>query len=56
MCLAMLVDRGLLDYEKAVAHYWPEFAQKGKENVTVRQLLGHKVVIWFHSLKLCKIV
>ena len=43
ICLAILVDRGLLDYDKPVAHYWPEFAQKGKDKITVRQLLGHKV-------------
>ncbi|XP_071489102.1 beta-lactamase domain-containing protein 2-like [Diadema antillarum] len=42
VCLAILVDRGLLDYDQTVATYWPEFAQKGKENITVRHLLGHK--------------
>lgn len=35
-----LADQGKLDYEKAVAHYWPEFAQAGKEEITVRQLMG----------------
>ncbi|XP_072176682.1 beta-lactamase domain-containing protein 2-like [Diadema setosum] len=42
ICLAMLADRGLLDYDKPVAHYWPEFAQKGKGRVTVRELIEHK--------------
>ncbi|XP_072174833.1 beta-lactamase domain-containing protein 2-like [Diadema setosum] len=42
ICFALLVDRGQLNYDKAVAHYWPEFAQKGKENITVRELLEHK--------------
>lgn len=36
-----LVDRGLLDYDDPVAKYWPEFAQGGKEGVTVRHLLSH---------------
>src|ERR687895_521093 len=40
--LAMLHSRGLLDYDERVAAYWPEFAQNGKEQVTVRQLLNHR--------------
>lgn len=39
---AMLVDRGLLEYEQPVAKYWPEFAQAGKEKITVGQLLSHQ--------------
>ncbi|XP_781241.2 beta-lactamase domain-containing protein 2 [Strongylocentrotus purpuratus] len=42
ICIAMLVERGLLDYDKPVSLYWPEFAQKGKGNITVRQLLEHQ--------------
>lgn len=42
ICIAMLADRGLLDFKKPVAHYWPEFAQKGKENVTVEMLMEHE--------------
>jgi CubicO group peptidase (beta-lactamase class C family) len=42
MTLAIAHSRRWLDYEERVAHYWPEFAQHGKENVTVRQLLGHQ--------------
>src|SRR6185436_17555606 len=38
---AMLVDRGLLEYEQPVAKYWPEFAQAGKGDITVGQLLSH---------------
>jgi CubicO group peptidase (beta-lactamase class C family) len=37
----MLVDRGLLDVDKPVAHYWPEFAAAGKAAMPVRQLLSH---------------
>lgn len=40
--LAMLADRGLLDYGAPVSHYWPEFAQAGKDGVTVAQLLSHQ--------------
>lgn len=39
---AMLADRGLLDYTKRVAYYWPEFAQSGKADITVAQALSHQ--------------
>ncbi len=42
MCLAMAHSNGWLDYDEKVATYWPEFAQNGKENITVRQLLAHE--------------
>jgi CubicO group peptidase (beta-lactamase class C family) len=37
----ILADRNRLEYDTAVAEYWPEFAQNGKEAVTVRHLLTH---------------
>ena len=37
----MLADRGLVDYDKPLAAYWPAFGQAGKEDITVRQLLRH---------------
>ena len=43
LAVAMCVDRGLLDYDAPVAQYWPEFAQHGKDNATVAQLLSHQV-------------
>ena len=42
MTLAIAHSRGWLDYEERVATYWPEFAQHGKEKITVRQLLAHQ--------------
>ena len=42
MAVAVAHSRGLLDYDETVASYWPEFAQAGKEEVTVRQLLSHQ--------------
>ena len=42
MVMAMAHSRGWLDYEARVASYWPEFAQNGKEEITVRQLLAHQ--------------
>lgn len=37
-----LTDKGLLDLEAPVAHYWPAFAKAGKDAITVRQLLEHR--------------
>jgi CubicO group peptidase (beta-lactamase class C family) len=34
--------RGLLDYDRPVAAYWPEFAEAGKQAITVRQVLAHQ--------------
>ncbi|MGX1807649.1 serine hydrolase domain-containing protein [Nocardia sp. NPDC055321] len=41
LCALVLVDRGELDVYQKVAHYWPEFAAKGKGDIEVRQLLAH---------------
>ena len=37
----LLADRGELDFDKPVAHYWPEFAANGKADVKVSQLMSH---------------
>ncbi|MEV4236299.1 serine hydrolase domain-containing protein [Nocardia sp. NPDC050408] len=37
----LLVDRGELDVQQKVAHYWPEFAANGKGDIEIRHLLGH---------------
>ncbi len=42
MTLAVAHSRGWLDYEERVCTYWPDFAQQGKERITVRQLLAHQ--------------
>lgn len=42
MTLAVAHSRGWLDYDERVCTYWPEFAQQGKEKITVRQLLAHQ--------------
>jgi CubicO group peptidase (beta-lactamase class C family) len=42
MVTALAHSRGWLDFDERVATYWPEFAQAGKERITVRQLLGHQ--------------
>jgi CubicO group peptidase (beta-lactamase class C family) len=37
----MLAERGLFTYDTRVAEVWPEFAARGKDAVTIRQVLNH---------------
>jgi CubicO group peptidase (beta-lactamase class C family) len=37
-----LVDRGLLAYDEPVAAYWPAFGARGKDEITVRDVLRHR--------------
>ncbi|MCZ8378991.1 serine hydrolase [Mycobacterium sp. CPCC 205372] len=39
---AAAVSKGLFSYDDRVADLWPEFAQAGKADITVRQLLAHQ--------------
>lgn len=40
--LHLQVERGLLDYDSPVSHYWPEYAVNGKELTTVRHVITHR--------------
>ena len=42
IAIMRLVDQGELDLDAMVADYWPEFAQNGKADITVRQLMSHQ--------------
>jgi CubicO group peptidase (beta-lactamase class C family) len=42
LCAHVLADCGRLDLDLPVSHYWPEFAQSGKEAIPVRWLLDHQ--------------
>lgn len=42
ICIALLIQRGVLSLDTPVARYWPEFAAGGKEAVTVRIALSHQ--------------
>jgi CubicO group peptidase (beta-lactamase class C family) len=37
----LVADRGELDFDAPVARYWPEFAARGKQEVTVAHLMSH---------------
>ncbi|WP_020209363.1 serine hydrolase domain-containing protein [Gilvimarinus chinensis] len=36
-----LVEKQVLELDARVGDYWPEFASRGKESITVRQVLNH---------------
>lgn len=40
--MAVAHSRGLFELDEAVAAYWPEFAEGGKHQITVRQMLSHQ--------------
>ncbi len=44
--LHVLADRGLVDYDAPVKEYWPEFAEAGKDQITVRQILCHQAGLY----------
>ncbi len=43
--LAMLLDRGLLDFDAKISDYWPEFAANDKHETTVADLMRHEAGI-----------
>jgi CubicO group peptidase (beta-lactamase class C family) len=42
LAVHLQAERGLLDLDAPLAHYWPEYAQNGKEGITARQVLSHR--------------
>lgn len=41
LVLAQLVEKGMIDPDSPVAHYWPEFTSIS-DALTVREMMGHK--------------
>ena len=41
-CLLHVLQQHKIDIAQRVAEFWPEFAQAGKENITLAQLLSHQ--------------
>lgn len=41
-CVLHALQQHKIDIEQRVAEFWPEFAQKGKERITIAQLLSHQ--------------
>lgn len=43
VALHIQAERGLIDYSRPVAHYWPEFGAHGKDKGTVYDALVHRL-------------
>jgi CubicO group peptidase (beta-lactamase class C family) len=67
LMIAILVERGKLDYDQRIEQSWPEFGQAGKEGITVAQALSHQAglpgfateqdpTVWFDREKVLKIL
>ncbi len=42
LAMALAHSRGYFEWDDPVARHWPEFAQAGKAEITLRQLLAHQ--------------
>ena len=42
LAVAKCVQQGLLSYDEPVALFWPEFAEAGKEAITVAEVMSHQ--------------
>ena len=42
LCVCMLVERGMLAFDRPIATWWPEFAAHGKDAITLRDALSHR--------------
>ncbi|CAP21867.2 Protein CBR-LACT-6 [Caenorhabditis briggsae] len=40
--IAIMVDRGYLNYDDRIIEYWPEYGKYGKNGTTVEDVLSHK--------------
>lgn len=45
LVVAMLVDRGRLQYQQKVIDIWPEYSQNGKETTTIAEVMRHEAGI-----------
>lgn len=52
LTVAVAVSQGLFEYDDKVSKYWPEFAQNGKENITIRQLMSFQAGLCYIDQKL----
>src|SRR5690348_10997025 len=41
-CLLYALQEHKIDIERRVAEFWPEFAQGGKESITIAELVSHQ--------------
>jgi CubicO group peptidase (beta-lactamase class C family) len=46
LAMALAHSCGLFDYDERISKHWPEFAQHGKDKITIRQLLAHQAGLY----------
>lgn len=55
LCIAKLVDDGLIKWDDEVSKFWREYAQNGKKHTTIDHVLAHQVrfcySVWMNVLK-----
>ena len=51
--VAMMVDRGLLDYNQKIESIWPDFGKNGKSDITLADVLWHEAGLpdFNHTMK-----
>ena len=42
LCALRVVEKGLVDLDRPLTRYWPEFGAHGKEAITLRHVLSHQ--------------
>jgi CubicO group peptidase (beta-lactamase class C family) len=42
ICAYLLVQEGLLELDRPIAHYWPRFGRNGKSGITLRHAMSHR--------------
>jgi CubicO group peptidase (beta-lactamase class C family) len=52
ICVARLVEAGAISYGDAVAQHWPEFAESGKGDITIAQLMSHQAGLPYATAEL----
>ena len=52
--MGCLYNKGLFKYEDKICQHWPEFAQNGKENITIADLMRHESGLAYFSQQLHK--
>jgi CubicO group peptidase (beta-lactamase class C family) len=51
IAIAVLEERGLVDVERTVASYWPEFARAEKKDITVLDILHHRSGLYLRDIE-----
>lgn len=50
MCVHRLIEEGQVGWDVPIAHYWPEYGCKGKQNTTVRHVFLHRAGLSLRGL------